>query len=149
MLTFTYPALIETGDETGLVVSFPDVPEAITQGDDRADALVQASEALGLALLVYAREGRVLPKAGRSGIGATPISVEPEVAAKLAVLDAFRAAGTTKSELARRLGRDEKEVRRILDPMHATKLPALTAALAALGRRLVIGVEVIPEAEAA
>jgi antitoxin HicB len=47
----------------------------------------------------------------------------------------------TKTELARRLGKDEKEVRRILDPMHPTKLTAMKEALAALGRRLVVGVE--------
>jgi len=48
--------------------------------------------------------------------------------------------------VARRIGKDEKEVRRILDPTHPTKLPALTAALRALGKRLVVGVT---EAEAA
>jgi antitoxin HicB len=63
------------------------------------------------------------------------------VAAKLAVLEAFRDAGITKAELARRLDKDEKEVRRILDPRHSTKLPALTEALHALGRRLVVAVE--------
>lgn len=149
MQTFTYPAVLEPGDESGVVVSFPDVPEAITEGDDQADAVAKAAEALGLALLAYARAGRALPVPGKVGGGLVPVTVEAEVAAKLAVLDAFRTAGISKSELARRLGRDEKEVRRILDPMHATKLPALTAALAALGRRLVIGVEVIPAAEAA
>jgi antitoxin HicB len=56
------------------------------------------------------------------------------------VLEAFAAAGITKSELARRIGKDEKEVRRILDPKHPTKLPALIAALRALGKRLVVGV---------
>jgi antitoxin HicB len=43
-------------------------------------------------------------------------------------------------ELAGRIGKDEKEVRRILDPKHLTKLPALTVALRALGKRLVVGV---------
>ena len=81
-----------------------------------------------------------------SGKKLVPVTVAPGVAAKLAVLESFIAAGITKSELARRLGRDEKEVRRILDPRHATKLPALTAALRALGKRLVVGVT---EAEAA
>ena len=33
--------------------------------------------------------------------------------------------------------------RRILDPMHPTKLPRLSKALAALGRRLVVGVKEI------
>ena len=75
-----------------------------------------------------------------------PIAVPPDAAAKLAVLQAFREAGISKSELGRRVNRDEKEVRRILDPKHPTKLPALTAALRALGHRLVIGIEKIEEA---
>jgi antitoxin HicB len=70
-----------------------------------------------------------------------PVAVAPDVAAKLAVLEAFREAKITKAELARRIGKDEKEVRRILDPRHATKLTALTQTLHALGRRLVIAVE--------
>src|SRR5580658_5670691 len=74
------------------------------------------------------------------------VAVAPDVAAKLAVLEAFAAAGISKSELARRIDKDEKEVRRILNPRHPTKLPALTAALRALGKRLVVGVM---EAEAA
>jgi antitoxin HicB len=139
MRFYTYAALFEPGDEGGLVVSFPDVPEAITQGDDQKDAAAMAEEALGLALLTYPARGLPLPPPSvRDGL--VPVTVDPQTAAKLAVLEAFAAAGLTKSELGRRLGKDEKEVRRILDPMHPTKLPALQAALAALGRRLVIGV---------
>ncbi|HVV94950.1 MAG TPA: hypothetical protein VHD15_16175 [Hyphomicrobiales bacterium] len=55
-------------------------------------------------------------------------------------------AGMSQAELGRRLGVHEREVRRILDPMHPTKLPTLAATLAVLGRRLVVGVEKIPAA---
>ena len=139
---YRYAASFEPGDEGGIVVSFPDVPEAITQGVDEADARDQAVEALGLALLSYPLRGKPLPAATASpdGSGAM-ISVGPEDAAKLAVLDAFRSAGISKAELARRIGRDEKEVRRILDPLHPTKLPALRKALSALGAQLVVGIE--------
>ena len=105
-----------------------------------------AEETLGLALLSYAARGLALPKAKASSKRLMSVAVAPDVAAKLAVLESFAAAGISKSELARRIGKDEKEVRRILDPKHATKLPALTAALRALGKRLVVGVM---EAEAA
>ena len=118
MPSFVYHAQLEPGDEGGIVVTFPDVPEAITQGDDEVDA-----------------------RAKHRGGDLFPIYVRPEDAAKLALLDAWRQLGITKSELARRIGKDEKEVRRMLDPMHATKLPTLEAALRSLGRRLVIGVE--------
>ena len=63
------------------------------------------------------------------------------MAAKLAVLQAFAEAGISKAELGRRLGKDEKEVRRILDPRHPTKLSTLSEALRALGKRLVVAVE--------
>lgn len=77
--------------------------------------------------------------------GVAAVAVEPDVAAKLAVLLAFAEAGISQREFGRRLGMDEREVRRILDPMHPTKIGALDAALRTLGRRLVVGVETVPE----
>jgi antitoxin HicB len=147
MKAYAYRALFEPGNRrSNVVVTFPDVPEVITQGRGQADARAMAEEALGLALLAYLECGKPLPKARAKGRDLVEISVAPDVAAKLAVLESFAAAGITKSELARRIGKDEKEVRRILDPKHPTKLPALTVALRALGKRLVVGVT---EAEAA
>jgi antitoxin HicB len=141
MRTFVYAARFEPGDERGLVVTFPDVPEAITQGDSEADAMRQAQEALGLALLTYPRRGLAVPHAKAKGRGLIPIAVEPEVAAKIALLEAFTRSGISKSKLGRRIKKDEKQVRRILDPRHNTKLATLTETLRQLGQQLVIGVE--------
>ena len=147
MRSYIYRALCKAGDRRGnIVVTFPDVPEVVTQGRGEADARAMAEEALGLGLLSYLVRGKLLPKSRAKGRNLVDIAVAPDVAAKLAVLESFAAAGISKSELARRIGKDEKEVRRILDPKHPTKLPALTAALRALGKRLVVGVM---EAEAA
>jgi antitoxin HicB len=146
MRSYVYRAEFERGSRRGIVVSFPDVPEAITEARDMADARAMAEEALGLALLSYLERGMPLPKPRAKGRKLVEIAVAPDMAAKLAVLESFSASGITKSELARRIGKDEKEVRRILDPKHPTKLPAMTAALRALGKRLVVGVM---EAEAA
>lgn len=142
MRTFTYPAVFEPGDQSGIVITFPDVPEAITQGEDEGDARTMAAEALGLALLaIYLGEKRPLPAASAPQPGQVLVSVEADVAAKIAVIEAFNEAGITQAELGARIGKDGREVRRILDPDHPTKMPALAAALTALGRRLVIGVE--------
>ena len=63
MKSFIYHAVFEPGDKRGIiVVSFPDVPEAITQGTGAADAYAMAEEALGMALLSYLLRGRPLPK---------------------------------------------------------------------------------------
>jgi antitoxin HicB len=147
MRSYIYRALCEPGDRRGnVVVTFPDVPEVVTQGRGEAGARAMAEEALAFGLLSYLVRGKPLPKPRAKGRNLVDIAVAPDVAAKLAVLESFAAAGISKSELARRIGKDEKEVRRILDPKHPTKLPALTAALRALGKRLVVGVM---EAEAA
>lgn len=141
MKAYAYRALFEPGDRRGtVVVSFPDVPEAITEGRGDTQAQAMAEEALGLALLSYLQRDKPLPKPRAKGRGLIEVAVAPDVGAKLAVLESFALAGITKTELAKRIGKDEKEVRRILDPKHPTKLPALTAALRALGKRLVVGV---------
>jgi len=141
MQTFIYGAQFEPGDKSGIVVTFPDVPEAITEGKDIDDARAMAEDALGLALLSYPARGLPLPKPRAHRRKLQPITPAPEVTAKLAIISAFAAAAISKSELARRLGKNEKEVRRLLDPKHPTKLQPLSDALRILGKRLVIGVD--------
>jgi antitoxin HicB len=141
MKTFAYAAKFEPGDRRGIVVTFPDVPEAITQGKTEVDARAQAEEALGLALLSYIERGLDLPKPATRGREFVTVHVASDVAVKIAVLQAFAGAGISKSELGRRLGKDEKEIRRILDPEHPTKLGPMVEVLRALGKRLVVGVE--------
>src|SRR4029077_3097031 len=136
MRTFVYRARFEPGEKRGVILaSFPDVPEAITEGRGEADATTQAQEALGLALLTYPARNIPLPETKAKGGDLAPIAVEAAVAAKLAFLDAFREAGIGKSEFGRRIGKDEKEVRRLLDPRHPTKLSTLTETLAASRHR--------------
>jgi antitoxin HicB len=144
MLNFTYVAELEPGERRkAVVVSFPDVPEAITEGDNEREALANAEEALGMALLSYPLRGLPLPAARtRAKNGKLiPVTPAPDVAAKLALLDAVRAAGMTKAQFAELIDKDEKEARRILDPRHPTKLPTIADALNAMGKRLVVGVE--------
>jgi antitoxin HicB len=89
MRSFVFRAVIEPGDRRGVVVSFPDVPEAITQADDIVEARTMAEEALGLALLTYPLRGLPLPKAKARGHEMVAVAVAPDIAAKLAVLQAF------------------------------------------------------------
>lgn len=138
-MIYQYMARVEPS-EGGFLVSFPDVPEAITEGDSREDALANAADALSVALRGYLAEGRDVPAPASQGKGLSPVPVDVATAYKLAVLAAYRAAGITKAELARRLGKANTEAHRILDPDHATQVPALEAALAALGRQAIVSV---------
>ena len=73
MRSYVYLAQFERGARRGFVASFPDVPEAITQGRDMADARAMAEEALGLVLLAYLERGKPLPKPRANGKKLVPV----------------------------------------------------------------------------
>ena len=142
MQTFAYPAKFERGDKRGvLVITFRDVPEAISQGNGEKDAVWQAADCLEEAIAGRIADGREIPKVSKAIRGERIIPVPAPMAAKAALYLALREAVMTKAQLARKLGCDEKEVRRMLDPRHPTKLPRIKEALDVLGKRLVVGVE--------
>lgn len=131
-------------DGDGLLVTFPDLPEAITGGVDEAEAVANAIDALEVALLTYAGDGRDIPQptrhvTARGSYRRIPVSAT--IAAKLAFIQAFRESGMTRVALAAKLGKAETEIRRMLDPYHRTKLPAIEDGLRALGKRLVVTIE--------
>ena len=139
-MEYVYRARMEPDPEGGFVVTFPDVPEAVTGGSTIEEARANAVEALGLALRGIVAMDRRLPQPVAGSTALVPIAVDPATALKLAVIDAFRDSGLTESELARRIGRAENEARRILDPDHPSKLPSLRAALSAFGKDIVVSV---------
>jgi antitoxin HicB len=133
---FTYPATL-TPDEAdgGFVVTFEDLPEAITQGDTIVEALAEAADALEEAVAGRIRRGVPIPEPSPAA-GRPIVPVPAQTAAKAALYLALRETGISKADLAARLGCDEKEVRRLLDPRHPSKLPRIQKALAALGKGL-------------
>ena len=138
--TFAFPAQLSEEADGRYTVTFPDVPEAITFGGDREAALANAVDALNTALAEYARRGLAAPHPSRAGRGQAMIAADPVIALKLALAQAMREQGTRKAALARRLGTDEKEVRRLLDPAHASKARRLAEALRALGHSVEVAV---------
>lgn len=137
-MEFVYKANVVADPDGGFVVTFIDVPEAITHGNTKEEAMENAQEALGLALRGIVLDDQPLPQpVSRDGVS---VAVDPEDAIKLAVIQAFQQADISKSELARRLGKSENEARRILDPDHRTKLGQMQDAMHALGKTLVVSV---------
>ncbi|MGH8509821.1 MAG: type II toxin-antitoxin system HicB family antitoxin [Gammaproteobacteria bacterium] len=138
MMNLDYPVSLEPAEEGGFVVTFPAVPEAITQGEDEGEALARAADALETALEFYTEEGRDLPKPGKPRRGQRSVRPSALICVKLAVYQTMRDEGVRKAELARRLGWHLPQVDRLLDLHHASRLDQAEAALHALGRRLVV-----------
>lgn len=137
----SYPATLSTNGAGGFIVTFDDVREAVTEGATREEALANAADALEVALLGHMKDGADIPAPSAPKAGAVLVPLGAQTAAKLAFYTAFRLSGLSRSALARKLGKDEAEVRRMLDPYHATKLPALDEAIRAMGRRLAVELE--------
>jgi antitoxin HicB len=141
MRGFQYPAILTPEKKGAFTVRFPDLPEAITSGVNRRNAMAQAADCLEEAIAGRITDGLDIPRPSTPRRGHALVTAPAPMAAKAALYCAMRASGIKNTELARRLRCDEKEVRRMLDPRHSTKLPRIQQALEALGRRLVVSVE--------
>lgn len=58
-----YPAVFHKAEEGGFWISFPDIPECFTQGEDMSEAYEMAVEALGLAITSREEEHQPVPAA--------------------------------------------------------------------------------------
>ncbi|OFZ68493.1 MAG: hypothetical protein A2Z01_06945 [Betaproteobacteria bacterium RBG_16_58_11] len=141
MNRFQYPVMLIASGEGGYVVTCRDLPQLITQGEDKQDALDQASDAMDEVFATYMIEGIDFPEPSKAKRREHLVAPPAETMAKAALYVAMRQAGISKMQLAKQLGVDEKEVRRLLDPHYQSKLPRIAQAISLLGQRLVIGLE--------
>jgi antitoxin HicB len=140
-MQFIYPATLTPDPSGGFVVTFRDWPEAITQGEALEEALLEAADCLEEAVAARIDDRGEIPAPSASQPEEHPVAVPIQTALKAALFLAVRETGIGPSALARRLGINEKEARRLLDPHHTSKAAALERALLAVGRRLAVEVE--------
>jgi antitoxin HicB len=139
-MTFAYPANFAQQRNGSLLVTFPDLPEARTEGRDRAEAMLEAEDCLAEAIAGRIVDGEEIPTPSRPAAGQEVISLDALIAAKAALYARMRELHMSKSGLAAELILDEKEVRRMLDPRHKTRIERIERALALLGKRLAVTV---------
>jgi len=132
---FDYPVTL-TPDDGAVLVTFADVPEAITFGVDEDEALLNAIDALETGLSFYVDARKPLPDAGQPAAGQKTVSPSALECAKLGVYQAMTEQGIKKAELARRLGWHMPQVDRLFDLRHASKLDQIEAAANVLGKHV-------------
>ena len=137
---FNYPVTL-TPDDGTVLVTFADVPEAISFGADEQEALLQAIDALETGLSFYVDARKPLPVPSKAKRGQKTVSPSALECAKLGVYKAMTDQGMRKAELARRLGWHMPQVDRLFDLRHASKFGQLETAAAVLGKRLVLRLE--------
>ena len=137
-MRFVYAAELSRTGPGEIVVSFRDLPECLTGGADEAEALAEAADALEEAVAGRIDDREIIPEPSAARPGEYEVAVPPGTAAKAALAIAFRESGLSRLALARRLGVDEKVVRRMLDPRHGTAVRRIGKALRALGHELIV-----------
>jgi antitoxin HicB len=125
-------------DPPGHVVTCRD-PPVVTWGETLPEGMAMAADAIATVLSDLPPGD--WPKPSPAQAGEVLVTLPPLLAAKTALWSAMVEAGVGKSELARRLRCDEKEVRRLLSFKHRSQIDRVAAALACLGKRLVVDLE--------
>jgi antitoxin HicB len=131
-----YPLKLTRDNNGTLLVTAPDLPEVANFGEDTADALLRAADAIATALQgrIAAREKVPAPSAPRRG---QRLVVLPAiVTAKLELYRAMIETKTRKADLARKLGVHAPQLDRLLDLDHKSQLDQIEAAVRAIGREI-------------
>jgi antitoxin HicB len=136
---FIFPVqLTPDADDGGYTVMFPDLPEAITQGDSVAECLTEAGDCLEEAIAARIDDNLPIPQPSQLKSGEYLVELPLTMVFKALVYLAFRETGMNQTQLAQQLNLDEREIRRILDPRHGTKLATMERVLFNLGKKIEI-----------
>ena len=137
-MRYAYPCVLNPEEGGGFYVVFPDVRGALTCGDDTAEALEMAEDALVAILAVHVHKHMPLPIPSPAADGQYLVALPPIPAAKLALYIAMREQGISEAALGERLGIDVDAVRKLINPDRYTHITRIMEALRAVGRSLII-----------
>ena len=135
-----YPVIF-TKDGDSIIAEFSDIPEALTVGVNEDNALEWAEDALVVALSGYVDERRDIPKPSKPKAAQKTVVLPPLIASKLAIYQAMRDQDVTQSDLADKLHCDARQIRRLLDLDHHSRMDLIDDALHELGKKLVIDIQ--------
>lgn len=124
-----------------MLVSFPDFPSVHTFGDDEAEALARAVDAVETYLMAIIEDREAIPAPKWPKRRQRVVTLPALTEAKLELYRQMRAAKIGKAELARRLNCHLPQVDRLLDLGHRSRLDQIEQALLAVGKRLTISID--------
>lgn len=133
-----YPVILKKDSNGTLLVTAPDFPELVTFGENKAEALARAVDAIATVIQGRISDREKIPKPSEAKRGQFHVSLSTLIAAKLALYDLMIKTKTRKADLARKLGVHAPQIDRLLDLDHESRLDQIDSAVRALGKELEI-----------
>ena len=131
-----YPVNIERSNDSVFFVSFPDIPEALTQAKTWEDALVMGRDALETALEFYFEDERAVPLPSRPENDQPVVELSTSLWAKVLLLNEMIEQNMRPIDLARKLSVRPQDVTRLMDLKHISKIDTISNAFNAMGKKL-------------
>ena len=136
-----YPIKLERDDNGTLLVTCPALPEVTTFGEDKAEAMRHAADAIEEALAARIADGTEIPPPTRAAKHDCVVELPLMMTLKTSLYCSLREDGITRAELSRRLKWNRESVDRLFRLDHASRLEQIEAAFHALGRKVKVSVE--------
>jgi antitoxin HicB len=136
-MKIAYNAILEPQPEGGFTVTFPDLPDAITEGDTEEESLFNAAEVLTLTLDGRMAEGEDIPEP----VYQQGCAIYPAPMCQAALLVRKSRKNRPLSDIARVLQTSWAAAQRLENPHHATNIRQLEKAASIFGKRLVLSFE--------
>jgi len=128
-MKFSYPFSITKESANEFLVSFKDIPEALTSGESIEEAITMAKDSLIAALGGYIEDRLNIPEPSAAA-GSEQIAIlNPLESAKIGLYRVMLDQKISNVALASKLNIDEKAVRRMLDLDHSSKINGINDAL--------------------
>ena len=134
-----YPIVLAADDNGTLLVTCPDLPEVTTFGEDEADAVLRAGDAIEEALAARIAHREEIPVPSPSH-GRLTVALPALATAKVELYRTAREQRVNKAELVRRLGVHGPQIDRMFDLRHRSKIEEIDRAFRTMGKRLEITV---------
>ncbi|EBX4461059.1 type II toxin-antitoxin system HicB family antitoxin [Salmonella enterica subsp. enterica serovar Muenchen] len=117
------------------------MPKFVTAGETKEEIITLAPEAFEIAVECYMDENIPVPlPSGDTPEKGCAIVLPVTLSAKIELYNALLASHVSKSELARRMGIPNQNIKKLLSPSTKSRLDTIESAFAALGKRLDISV---------
>jgi antitoxin HicB len=144
MISATYPVELSAEGPSAFIVEFPDIPGILTCGRDVQNALYWARDALMVAIASFMDQRLDIPLPSIPTPDQYSVTLPSIVMMKVALYQGMREQGITEAQLSTKLKCDPKQVRRLLDLDHNTRLDQLERALRAVGKKVTVGIIDLP-----